>query len=142
MLNQSHGSEEHIDYVVVHRALGQPRYAFRFHFIQLTTFEALLTGITTVIVYLIIDKLNLGSRSIFGFFSWDWMPFVFLIFLPLLFSIIHQARPDLKITETLTGAFEPTQFKDLQDSTWKPSPRRSAATQQFSNNNSRELKTK
>lgn len=128
MSNPSQGSEEHIDYVVVHRALGQPRYAFRFYFIQLTTAEALITGITTVIVYLVIDKLNLGSRSVFGIFSWEWMPFVFLILLPLVFSTIHQARPDLKIIETLSGAFVPTQFKDLPDTTWKPPVRRIAGT--------------
>ena len=129
MSNPSHGSEEHIDFVVVHRALGQPRYAFRFYFIQLTTIEALITGITTVLVYLIIDKLNLGSRSVFGFFSWEWMPFVFLILMPLVFSIIHQARPDLKIVETLSGAFAPTQYKDLPDKTWTPSTHRRANAQ-------------
>lgn len=129
MSNPAHGSEEHIDYVVVHRALGQPRYAFRFYFIQLSTWEALSTGITTVIVYLVIDKLSLGSRSIFGFFSWDWMPFVFLILMPLVFSVIHQSRPDLKIGETFTGAFVPTQFKDLPDTTWKPSTHRRTGKQ-------------
>lgn len=129
MSNPSHGSEEHIDYVVVHRALGQPRYAVRFYFIQLTAYEGFITLVLTAILYLVIDQLNLGSRSIFGILSWEWMPIFTFFGLPLFFSVIHQARPDLKILETLTGAFVPTQFKDLPDKTWTPPVRRCARSQ-------------
>ena len=120
MAVKEHGSEEYLDYVFVHRALGQPRYTIKFYFIQLTTFEAGLTAILMVAVWWIIETLNLSSRSIFGLLSWELIPFLIFFGLPVVFSIIHHARPDLKILETFTGAFVPTQFKDLPDKTWKP----------------------
>lgn len=123
-MSSSPGSEEHIDYVVVHRALGQPRYTFRYRFIQLTAFEAGITAALTIALWWIIDSLSLGSRTVFGIISWELMPFMLLIILPAFFSFIHYQRPDLKILEIISGAFVPTQFKDLPDKSWKPSTRR------------------
>lgn len=123
--NTPHGSEEFIDYVVVHRALGQPRYTFKFYFIQLTAVEAGFSALVTVILWWIIQSLQLGSRKAFGLISWEVIPFFLLIAFPLAFSLVHLARPDLKIWETVSGAFAPTQYKDLPDKTWKPSNRSS-----------------
>lgn len=124
MEQNTHGSEEFIDYVVVHRALGQPRYTIKFHFIQLTIFEASVSVLSTVLLWWIIESLNLGARLAFGLISWDIMPVFVLITLPVAFSLVHLARPDLKIWETVSAAFVPTQFKDLADTKWKPSNRR------------------
>lgn len=124
MSSSQEGSEEHIDYTVVHRALGQPRYTFRYWFIRLTAFEALVTAILTIALWWIIDSLSLGTRTVFGIISWELMPFMLLIILPLFFSFIHYQRPDLKILEMISGAFVPTQYKDLPDKSWKPSKRR------------------
>jgi hypothetical protein len=125
--NSPHGSEEYIDFAVVHRALGQPRYTFKFYFIQLTLFEAVFTLSVTLALWWIIQSLHLESRKIFGILSWEALPFFLLFGLPLIFSLVHLARPDLKIWETVSGAFVPTQFKDLPDKAWKPSNRRAAA---------------
>lgn len=119
----SHG-EEQIDYVVVHRALGQPRYTIRFYFIYLTTFEAFFSIVVMVTAWWIIGSLELSDRLALGFISWELLPFALLIIFPLGFSIVHHARPDLKIWETVTGAFAPRQYKDFPDKTWKPVKRR------------------
>ena len=114
------GIEDTPDYVVVHKALGQPRYTIRYYFIQLTTLEAGFTLVFSVVIWFIIDGLNLSGRGIFGFLSWDWIPFFSLFGFILFFSIIHEKRPDLKIKELISGLFVPTRFKDFPDETWTP----------------------
>lgn len=113
-------AEDTPDYTAVHRMLGQPRYTFKLYMIKLTTVEAAFTGLFTVVIWFIIDGFNLSSREIFGLVSWELMPFFFLVFFPLLFSIIHNKRPDLRIQEIVSGFFVPTRFKDFPDTTWKP----------------------
>src|SRR2546427_7369725 len=120
MANQQENEE--IIYYKVHRSLSEPTY-IRFFFIKLTEIELVVCFFVLAVTMILIDLAGFDEVVWFGFFPLD--PggyFGAAILSALIFSLLHELRPEGNIRQVIDGFFAAKFLgpSSLPDNRWIP----------------------